>query len=292
MACPGIGERAAFSDWLRSASIEPVLLVDACLVNTEIAGLRLTAVVADASLLTKEYIADLRKVDGQMPIVAVGDPGDPAERLLTRRGVSFYPRPLDQATFMLAASLAMAEGRPARRSLRRLVPRLPSKIDGASAFLLDVSSEGMRVEVASDSGTRLGPQFQVQVPYSTVGVTVRRVWVRAEGIGDQRRVQCGASLISSDTRALRRLAADAVECAAGRRVVAGGTVDASGGGQSGPGSALRPDGADGGRRAAGGRPLAAVAQPVLTVAGGRRLRIAAPPHRPPVRTLTRACAAG
>jgi hypothetical protein len=56
--------------------------------------------------------------------------------------------------------------------------------------------------VASDAGTRLGPQFKVQVPYSTVGVTVRRVWVRAEGIGDQRRVQCGASLISSDTRAL------------------------------------------------------------------------------------------
>jgi hypothetical protein len=202
VACPGIGERAAFSDWLRSASIEPVLLVDACLVNTEIAGLRLTAVVADASLLTKEYLADLRKVDGRLPIVAVGDPGDPAERLLTRRGVSFYPRPLDQATFMLAASLAMAEGRPARRSLRRLVPRLPSKIDGASAFLLDVSSEGMRVEVASDAGSRLGPQFHVQVPYSTAGVTVRRVWVRAEGIGDQRRVQCGASLISSDTRSL------------------------------------------------------------------------------------------
>lgn len=202
MACPGTGERAAFSDWLRSASIEPVLLVDACMVNSEIAGLRLTAVVADATLLTREYIADLRKVDGRLPIVAVGDPGDPGERMLTKRGVSFYPRPLDQATFMLAASLAIAEGRPARRSLRRLVPRLPSKIDGASAFLLDVSSEGLRLEVSSDAGAKLGPQFQIQVPYSTVGVTVRRVWVRSEAAGNQRRVLCGASLISSDTRAM------------------------------------------------------------------------------------------
>ena len=201
MACPGTGERAAFSDWLRSAALEPVLLVDACLVSSDVAGLRLTAVVADATLLTKEFIAALRKVDGQLPIVAVGEPGDPAERVLTKRGVSFYPRPLDQATFMLAASLAIAEGRPARRSLRRLVPRLPSTIDGATAFLLDVSSEGMRIEVSSDAGSKLGPHFRVQVPYSGVGVTVRRVWVRADA-GGTRLVQCGASLISSDTRAL------------------------------------------------------------------------------------------
>lgn len=201
MACPVSGERAAFADWLRSAGIEPVLLVDACLVSAEVSGLRLTAVVADAALLTKDYIAGLRRVDALLPIVAVGDAGDPAERLLTKRGLSFYPRPLDQATFLLAASLAVAEGRPARRSLRRLVPRLPSRIEGASAFILDVSTEGVRVEISADAGAKLGPHFQVQVPYSAVGVTVRRVWVRADAAGDGRRVQCGASLIASDSRA-------------------------------------------------------------------------------------------
>ena len=202
MACPVSGERAAFSDWLRDVSIEPVLLVDACLVSSDVAGLRLTAVVADAALLTREYIAALRRVDGRLPIVAVGEPGDPNERLLVKRGVSFYPRPLDQATFMLAASLAIGEGRPARRSLRRLVPRLPSRIDGASAFLLDVSSEGVRVEISGEAGAKLGPQFQVQVPFSSVGVTVRRIWVRAETSAGQRRVQCGASLVSSDPRSM------------------------------------------------------------------------------------------
>lgn len=201
VACPVSGERAAFADWLRSAGLEPVLLVDACLVSADVTGLRLTAVVADAALLTKDYISSLRRVDARLPIMAVGDAGNPAERLLAKREVSFYPRPIDQATFMLGASLAIAEGRPARRSLRRLVPRLPSKIDGVAAFLLDVSTEGMRVEVPSDAGTKLGPHFQVQVPYSAVAVTVRRVWVRAEG-DDQRRVQCGASLIASESRAL------------------------------------------------------------------------------------------
>lgn len=201
MACPVSGERAAFADWLRSAGLEPVLLVDACLVSAEVAGLHLTAVVADATLLTKDYVTALRRVDTRLPIMAVGDAGDPAERLLAKREISFYPRPLDQATFLLGASLAVAEGRPARRSLRRLVPRLPSKIDGASAFLLDISTEGVRVEVSADAGAKLGPHFLVQVPYSTVSVTVRRVWVRSDA-GETRRVQCGASLVSSDSRAI------------------------------------------------------------------------------------------
>jgi hypothetical protein len=202
VACQGTGERAAFSDWLRAAGVEPVLLIDACLLKADVSSLRLSAVIADAGLLTKEFIAGLRRVDGRLPIIAVGDPGDPAERVLTKREVSFYPRPLDQATLMLAASLAIAESRPARRSLRRLVPRLPSKIDGTAAYLLDISAEGLRVEVSSDAGAKLGPQFRVQVPFSTVGVTVRRVWVSGDANGDPRRMYCGASLISSDRRSL------------------------------------------------------------------------------------------
>ena len=158
--------------------------------------------VADAALLTREYIAALRRQDCRLPIVAVGNPGDPAERVLTKRDVSFYPRPLDQATFMLATSLAIGEGRTARRSLRRLVPRLPSKIAGASAFLLDVSSEGLRVEVSREAGAKLGPHFQVVVPIFNVGVNVRRVWVRSEATADQPRVQCGASLVETDQRSI------------------------------------------------------------------------------------------
>lgn len=201
VACAVAGERAAFSDWLRSAGLEPVLLVDGCMVSSDVAGLRLNAVVADAALLTREFLLTLRRVDARLPVMAVGEAGDPAEATLARRSVSFYPRPLDQRTFMLAVSLAMAEARPARRSLRRLVPRLPSQIDGASAYLLDVSNEGLRVEIAGDAGAKLGPHFRVQVPIFNLGVNVRRVWV-SEASSARGRVQCGASLTSSDTRSM------------------------------------------------------------------------------------------
>ena len=90
---PGRGRTVRLRDWLRTAAIEPVLLVDACMVSSDAAGLRLSAVVADAALLSREFIAALRHGDARLPILAVGDEGDPAEPLLHKRGVSFIPDP-------------------------------------------------------------------------------------------------------------------------------------------------------------------------------------------------------
>ena len=73
---------------------------------------------------------------------------------------------------------------------------------GATAVLLDVSGEGLRVEVAEDQGAHLAPMFHLRVPMFKVGVTVRRIWV-APGSQGAGRVQCGASLIESDERAMR-----------------------------------------------------------------------------------------
>lgn len=201
VACLHPSERAAFADWMRAADLEPVLLVEACLVNANVAGKGLECVIADAALLRREYLAELRRTDPRLPIIAVGEVGDPSQADLERREVRFVARPLDQRALLLAVSLAMAEGRPSRRSLRRVVPRLPSKIDGANAILLDVSGEGLRVEVQSEQGARLAPMFHVQVPMFKVGVTVRRIWVA--GSPGQGKVQCGASLLEADERAIR-----------------------------------------------------------------------------------------
>lgn len=202
VACLNTAERAAFADWLRMADLEPLLLVEACLVNADVSGKGLECVIADASLLRREYLMELRRLDPRLPIIAIGDQNDPTQRDLERRDVRFYPRPVEMRTLLLAVSLSIAESRPVRRSLRRLVPRLPSTIDGANAVLLDVSGEGLRVEVAKDQGAHLAPMFHLRVPMFKVGVTVRRIWV---GPGSQGpgRVQCGASLIEADERAMR-----------------------------------------------------------------------------------------
>lgn len=192
------------SDWLRAAGFEPVVLVDACFVNTEVPGPPLTMVVADATLLTPHFLVALRKGDPNRPVLAIGDGADPNEAALTRKGVTFQVRPVDERILVLAVSLAHAEGRSLRRSERRIVPRLATTIDGEDAVLIDVSNEGLRLEVGATTGARrLSPQFVVHVPILKVAVPVQRVWVRAASTGSGQKVQCGASLLTSDERTLR-----------------------------------------------------------------------------------------
>jgi hypothetical protein len=204
VACPRPGERAAVSDWLRAAGLEPVVLVDACFVNTEVGGKPLDCIVADVSLLTPHFLTALRRGDPNKPILALGEPSDPAQATLTRKGVSFHPRPISEPDLLLAVSLAVAEGRPARRSERRIVPRLATSIEGEPAVLLDVSNEGLRLEMGTARASKLSPQFVVDVPVLKMAVPVQRVWVKAGGgPGQTSRLQCGASLLATDDRTLR-----------------------------------------------------------------------------------------
>lgn len=204
IACPLPGERAAVCDWLRRVDIEPVVLVDACLVSAQAGGRPLDCIVADVSLLTPHFITALRQGDPKRAIVAIGDAGDAAEATLARKNISFHARPVSEQELLLLVSLAVADGRPHRRSVRRVVPRLATSIEGEPAVLLDVSHEGLRLEVAATRAAKLSPQFVVHVPALKMGVPVQRIWVRAGGEpGRGDRVQCGASLIASDERTLR-----------------------------------------------------------------------------------------
>ena len=138
----GPGERAAVSDWLHAAGIEPVLLVDACFVNADVPGADSTAVVADAGLLTPQFLAGLRRGDPGKPVLAVGDTEDPTQRVLARKDVSFH-RPAARRARPGAGRVAGGgRGPPLRRSERRVVPRLATTIEGEPAVLLDVSTEG------------------------------------------------------------------------------------------------------------------------------------------------------
>ncbi len=204
VACPRPGERAAVSDWLRSASIEPVVLVDACFVNTQVDGRPLDCVVAEASLLTPHFLMALRRGDANRAVIAIGEPGDPNEEALTRKGVTFHTRPIGEKDLLLAVSLVVAEARPFRRSPRRIVPRLATTIEGEPAVLIDVSNEGLRLELAAGKAAKLSPQFVVHVPVLKMAMPVQRVWLRAGAEpGQTSRLQCGASILAKDERTLR-----------------------------------------------------------------------------------------
>ena len=134
------------------------------------------ALIADVSLVPAEDLQRVVKMLGpNRPLVLVGDPKDRIEEV--PRDATWINRPVTRENFTMSLALALAEGRPARRSPRQLVPMLTSSIDGVSSKLLDVSMEGVRLEINGASPSILPPYFTLRVPGFGVSTKVKRVWV-------------------------------------------------------------------------------------------------------------------
>ena len=110
--------------------------------------------------------------------------------------------PLARETFLLAVALALAEGRPARRSPRRVVARLHATVESVPVRIIDVSYEGIRLEVPERHRSTLPPFFAVRVPMFNVSVVGKRVWVNnALNRDAQNTFWCGVRLERNTDRA-------------------------------------------------------------------------------------------
>ncbi len=173
VACPVAGERAAFFEWLTKAGYEPVAVSG---LDTVTRDMNIEALIADVSLLPNRDLTRIVRVLGpNRPLVLVGRAKDCIEKV--PRDATWMNRPVTKANFQLSIALALAEGRPARRSPRVVVPRLPSTIDGVSSKIMDLSSEGVRLEISGASTSVLPPYFTLRVPGFGVNTKVKRVWV-------------------------------------------------------------------------------------------------------------------
>ena len=176
VACPITGERAAFVEWLNRAEYDPLPMLDIDSLGREAGSRPIEALIADVSLVSKDDLQRVVKLLGQnRPLILVGDPEDCIEDV--PRDATWIDRPVTRETFLLSVQLALAEGRPARRSPRRLVPKLLSSIDGMSSKIVDVSNEGVRLEINEGSPSSLPPYFTLRIPGFAVNAKVKRVWV-------------------------------------------------------------------------------------------------------------------
>jgi hypothetical protein len=176
VACPIPGERAAFLEWLSLAGYEPVPMLNIDSVGRDLSSRPIEALIADVSLVSAADLPRIvRTLGANRPLVLVGDPANAIEDV--PRDATWIDRPVTRDTFLLSVALALAEGRPARRSPRKLVPRLMSSIDGVSSKVVDVSAEGVRLEINGASPATLPPYFTLRVPGFGVAAKVKRVWV-------------------------------------------------------------------------------------------------------------------
>jgi len=185
VACPLPGERAAFLEWLTGTDYEPVPMLNlesvakdlsARTIEARTEARPIEALIADVSLVSAADLPRVVKMLGpNRPLVLVGAPKDRIEEV--PRDATWISRPVTRDNFLLSIALALAEGRPARRSPRQVVPRLLATVDGVASKIVDVSDEGVRLEVTGQSSAALPPYFILKVPAFGVAAKVKRVWV-------------------------------------------------------------------------------------------------------------------
>jgi hypothetical protein len=176
VACPNPGERAAFLEWLTLAGYEPVPMISIDGISRELTTRPIEALIADVALVPKTELPRIVRVLGQnRPLILTGRPEDAIEDV--PRDATWIDRPATREAFLLSVALGLAEGRPSRRSPRKLVPKLMSSIDGISSKIVDVSTEGVRLEITGESPANLPPFFTLKVPGFGVAAKVKRVWV-------------------------------------------------------------------------------------------------------------------
>lgn len=176
VACPIPAERAAFLEWLSAAGYDPVPMLDLDSMARELSARPVEALIADADLVpTVDLPRVVRLLGGNRPLILVGSPGSARE--VVPRDATWVERPVTEGTFLLLVALALAEGRPTRRSPRKFVRQLHSTIDGVDAKVMDVSAEGVRLEVSAAQRAALPPYFTLRVPGFGVVAKVKRVWV-------------------------------------------------------------------------------------------------------------------
>ena len=178
VACPIPGERAAFLEWLTQAGYEPVPILTLENLSRDLVTRPFEALIADVSLVKPTDLPRIVKLLGpNRALIIVGDPKDALEDV--PRDAGWMDRPVTRETFQLSVALGLAEGRPARRAPRKVVPRLQSSVDGVASKIVDISTDGVRLEIAGASPSVLPPYFILKVPGYGVAAKVKRVWVAA-----------------------------------------------------------------------------------------------------------------
>lgn len=203
VASPHKIEREILAEWLASEGLEPVCVSNAVTAAHGLTSRLYDLLVADAGFAFTEGVYAASRTGAQTPAIVVGEPGGPDEARAFRHGAMYVTRPVDRAAFLCSVSLALVDGRTQRRSPRKPLAKTAVTVDGQPSFLIDVSNEGLRLEIPRRiSGPSPSPLFIVHVPVLGVALSVHRVWVApAPPTAGRAAAWCGASLGDNSYRA-------------------------------------------------------------------------------------------
>ena len=178
LASPLLDECRTLSEWLVAEGYEPSTLTNPARLTDELRTRAIDMLVVDARFAAAA-IAALRARNAQLPIAILGDVDPVAEAQAISRGMTYLVRPLDRTLVVCTISMAIMESRPTRRSERKRA-RVDAIVRGVPSRIIDVSREGMRLEIPrTKNAAPPPPLFDVGLPMLGVSLTVRRLWTAA-----------------------------------------------------------------------------------------------------------------
>ena len=194
-------ESAVVSEWLAGDGFEPVRRPTPQTAVEEMRSRPYDVLIADASVNGRPPLrAEGRLRRAGTPAILVGNTAPQRGEAVTSQPM-YLARPLERTVLNCYINMAILEGSPLRRSERLMVNGLAATVNGVPAHILDVSVEGVRIEMMRERRAALPPYFTVRVPMLGVGVNVRRVWARAASGSPN--LWYGGSLLPNRTSAIQ-----------------------------------------------------------------------------------------
>jgi hypothetical protein len=213
IASPDLIEGAALADWLRDAGFEPVRRSDPRTAVDEIQTCPFDLLIADESFVFRHQLHEKSRARKPgMPTVVIGD-GTAAARCESMGGQFIYvTRPVERDVLICTVSMAIEDGRPVRRSVRKPVQRFRAIANGVPSYIIDVSNDGLCLEMPRDRRSPPLPYFNVVVPLIGVAVTFQRVWTKPISAEGTPALWCGGALVRNQARTERswRVVVDAL----------------------------------------------------------------------------------
>jgi hypothetical protein len=191
-------ESTAIADWLSAEGFEPFPLGARTSLADELKNRGFELLVVGAAQAV-QAINVVRAYSLQTPVVVIGPPDPVGESQAAARGATYLTRPVDRAILVCTIAMAVMESRPARRSERKPV-RFEVVVHGVPSRIVDVSREGMRLEVPRlRKAAPPPPMFDVALPMLGVSINVRRLWTASPREGIDQTIWYGGEL-SNNTR--------------------------------------------------------------------------------------------
>jgi hypothetical protein len=199
VASPLAAECKSIAEWLTPEGYEPFRLLNPNRITDELRNRAFDLLVVDAGSAVPAINA-VRARNPQIPIVVLGEPNPVAEAQAMARGAVYLTRPVDRMLFVCTVSMAIMESRPVRRSERKLA-RLSVVVQGVPSQIVEVSKEGMRLEISRAlRAAPPPPVFDVTVPLLGVALNVRRLWIASPPKGVSEAIWYGGELSNNSKR--------------------------------------------------------------------------------------------